>query len=160
MDPLHKALRRFGYVYETGILAETGDEVRGLLARLAQIGKIRPALNRSFEGEGEQFDLVEQINEMGEKILYVENKKVCRVHDRLRRRSDPAYLQSILQRIQHRYARIERKSGATRSSTVTDAHSKAWAGSANELTSSEVVAFAHERRKALAALRNGHQAER
>lgn len=170
-EPLHKALRRFGYVFETEVLAESGNEVAGLLARLSYINKLKPELNRPFEGAGSEFDLIESINEFGENVLFVENKRVTKARASIQRRSNPEYLRAVVAQIERRYAQLEDGYRMTRGSsgdeaTNTRSTRKAFASQASSesgtqgrgvtdevdaITSDDVVALVRQRRKILAA---------
>ena len=72
---VHIALRRFGYLHEFNILSEHPSEVEGLVAEITAIEKIKPELNSSLGGEGNDFDVDLRMNEFDEEVFAVIDKR-------------------------------------------------------------------------------------
>jgi len=73
---LHVALRRFGYLCDFEVIGSYPDEIIGLVSEITNIKKFNATLNTSIGGEGNHYDVVERLNELGEKIFFVQAKKI------------------------------------------------------------------------------------
>ena len=73
---VHVELRRFGYLHDFEVISEHENEVLGLVAEISSIKKYQPALNTSIGGEGNDFDVFEGKNHLGELVFFVQNKLV------------------------------------------------------------------------------------
>ena len=75
-EKIHIALRRFGYVNKIEILLEHNNEILGLLSQISAIEKSKPELNDTIGGEGNNYNIIEKKNSLGEKVFYVEQKLI------------------------------------------------------------------------------------
>ena len=73
---IHVALRRYGYINTIEILLEHNNEILGLLGQISAIEKSNPELNDTIGGEGNNYNIIEKKNNLGEKIFYVEQKLI------------------------------------------------------------------------------------
>lgn len=73
---LHVALRRFGYLCDFEVIGSYPDEIIGLVSEITNIKKFNATLNTSIGGEGNHYDVVERLNELGEKVFFVQAKKI------------------------------------------------------------------------------------
>ncbi|MDB9923904.1 hypothetical protein OAC90_00310 [Planktomarina sp.] len=78
---VHVELRRFGYLYDLEVISQHANEVLGLVAEISNINKHNPSLNVSIGGEGNEFNVVESKNHLGEFVFIVENKSVEKFED-------------------------------------------------------------------------------
>ena len=67
---VHKELRRFGYLHEFEVISEHENEVMGLVAEITNIQKHKPELNVSGGGEGNNFDVKLEENNLAEWIYF------------------------------------------------------------------------------------------
>ena len=72
--PLCVALRRYGFVSKCILISKHNDEVTALLAQISEIEKLKPKLNETIGGEGVNYNIIEQYDENGELILFIEDK--------------------------------------------------------------------------------------
>lgn len=154
---LHKALRRFGYVSDLATFSEHDTEVDCLVAKVSQIQRIKPALNSTFGGEGNHFNLIELPNKLGEKVLHVENKGVRQHLLRVKRISGPAYLKSMLERIRHRFDKLEKKLPHERTRFADELWAVSFPISNSfglSLNKQDVIDYVDKRRKRHALLRD------
>ena len=71
---INRALRKWGYLYEIEILGKYDNEILGLLAEIKFIDKLNPTLNESIGGEGKNFNIVVNKNDLDEDIFVVHDK--------------------------------------------------------------------------------------
>lgn len=114
-SPLHKAMRRFGYACDVELVSSHDTEVECLVSKVSQIKRTKPTLNSTFGGEGFNFNLVEMPNELGEMVLFVEDKSLKRRLKILEQKLKPAYYSNLLAKIRARYDKLEGKLPGQRS---------------------------------------------
>jgi len=71
---IHAKLRQFGYLFDLEVLASEENEILGLVREISFIEKIAPDLNATKGGEGNDFELFFQRNDVNETVLFVRNK--------------------------------------------------------------------------------------
>ena len=71
---INKAFRKWGFIYSLEILGEFHNEIVGLMNEIIQIENSHSTLNQHKGGQGKDFNIVLNKNQLGEDVYFVHDK--------------------------------------------------------------------------------------
>lgn len=117
-NKVHKELRKFGFLHEFEVISSYANEVLGLVGEIVNIQKYNAGLNSTKGGEGNNYNVVEDRNHLGEQVFYVENKQVAKrnaeikkISNRLQEKDSFEYTHSLNKKIDFRYKSVINTTG-------------------------------------------------